>query len=192
MICRQLIAPLMMVILTACTNDPKADENTSAFKPFSQRLNEKNGYTQDSEGNWKTQGDKRSSFEKQGASPYFQGEYKKNTYKTGEYAKKSWWGNKDYGRKTYEGDTDGSRFMTTSSLGGQNARESSTAAKLPGNYPTEKFATNSAREAGLEKISKPSDAETDIRREVYQQPDVIDWREQRTLSLDQSKGLLGR
>lgn len=186
------IFPFFSVILAACTNAPMASENTPSFKPFSQRLNEKNGYTQDADGNWKAQGDKRSSFEKQGGSPHFQQEYQKNTYKTGEYAKKSWWGNKDYGHKNYDGNTDGSRFMTSSPLSGKNARESSSTANLPGDYPTQKFTTNSARESDIQNISKPSDAETDIRRGVYQQPDVIDWREQRKLSLDQSKGLLGR
>ena len=186
------IAAFFSVILASCSNDSATTKNTPSFKPFSQRLNEKNGYTQDADGNWKAQGDKRSSFEKQGSSPYFQETYQKNTYKTGEYATKSWWGNKDYGRKNYDGNTDGSRFMTASALDSKTAQESSTVSKLPDNYPTEKFATNSARESRLQKISKPSDAETDIRRDVYQQPEVIDWRQQRTLSLDQSKGLLGR
>ena len=192
MIFRHHMLLAVLVITASCTNDTKVAESTPTHKPFSQRLNEKNGYSQDSEGNWKIQGDKRSSFESQGASPYFQGEYQKNAYKTGEYAKKSWWGNKDYGRKTYDGNTDGSRFMTPSALDGKSAREASTTAKLPGTYETKNFATNEATEAGTQNISKTSDAETDIRRRVFQEPQIIDWREQRSLSLEQSKGLLGR
>jgi hypothetical protein len=192
MISRHHILSAMLVIMASCSNDTKVAEPAPTHKTFNQRLSEKNGYSQDSEGNWKIQGDKRSSFESQGASPYFKGEYQKNTYKTGEYAKKSWWGNKDYGRKTYDGNTDGSRFMTPSTLDGKNAREASTTAKLPGTYETKNFATNQAREASTQNISKNSDAETDIRRRVFQEPQIIDWREQRTLSLEQSKGLLGR
>ncbi len=192
MISRYHILASVMLVAASCSNDKKTAESAPTFKPFSQRLNEKSGYTQDSEGNWKAEGNKRSSFESQGASPYFQGDYRKKTYKTGEYAKKSWWGNKDYGRKSYEGNTDGSRFMTPSSLDGQSAREANTAADLPGSYKTKNFATNEAKEAGKRNVSKPNDAETDSRRRVFQQPDIIDWREQRSLSLEQSKGLLGR
>lgn len=190
MISRRHTICAMLFVTASCSHDAMVSE--PAHKPFSQRLNEKSGYSQDSEGNWKVRGDKRSSFESQGASPYFQGEYQKNTYKTGEYAKKSWWGNKDYGRKTYNGNTDGSRFMTPSALDGKNAREAKTSADLPGTYQTKNFDTKSANEAATGKIAKPSDVETDIRRRVFQEPQIIDWREQRSLSLEQSKGLLGR
>lgn len=192
MIFRHHTLSFILVLLASCSNETKVAEVAPSHKTFSQRLNEKNGYTQDSEGNWKIQGDKRSSFESQGVSPYFEGEYQKNTYKTGEYEKKFWWGNKDYGRKTYHGKTDGSRFVTQSPLDDKSALETSRAAKIPGPYATENFATNPAREASVEKISKNSDAETDIRRRVYVQPEIIDWHEQRSMSLEQSKGLLGR
>jgi hypothetical protein len=181
-----------LLITASCSNETKIAESAPTHKPFSQRLNEKSGYTQDSEGNWKALGGKRSSFESQGASPHFQGEHRKSTYKTGEYAEKSWWGNKDYGRKKYDGNTDGSRFMTPSELDGKNAREGGTAAEIPDTYKTNKFATNEAREAGTRNISKTSDAETESRRRVFQQPEIIDWREQRSLSVEQSKGILGR
>ena len=192
MIFRYHILSIILLFSTACSNDKKTAESKPTFKPFSQRLNEKNGYSQDTEGNWIAQGGKRSSFESQGASPFFQGEYRKNAYKTGEYAKKSWWGNKDYGRRVYDGNTDGSRFMKPSALDGQGAREANTAADLPDNYQTKNFATNEAKEANKQNVSKTSDAETDSRRRVFQQPDIIDWREQRSLSVEQSKGILGR
>lgn len=181
-----------LLITAACSNKTKVAESTPTHKTFSQRLNEKSGYTQDSEGNWKATGDKRSSFESQGESPNFQGEYRKSTYKTGEYAKKSWWGNKDYGRKSYDGNTDGSRFMTPSALDGKNAREGGTSAEIPDTYKTNKFATSEAKETTRQNVSKPSDAETDSRRRIFQQPEIIDWREQRSLSVEQSKGILGR
>lgn len=192
MIFRNNMLSVMLVMITSCSNDMKVAETETTRKTFNQRLNEKNGYVQDSEGNWKIQGDKRSSFESHGASPYFKGDYQKKTYKTGEYSKKSWWGNKDYDRKTYDGKTDGSRFMTQSDLDGKSARETSKTAKIPGPYATKDFATNQAVEADAEQISKPSDAETDTRRRVFQTPKIIDWHEQRTMSLEQSKGLLGR
>lgn len=185
---------LLALIPASCASDPggKDKSRPAERKTLSQRMDEKNGYTQDADGNWVPRSDKRSSFESQGKSPYFQDKYEKKTFKTGDYKKKSWWGNKEYGRKEFAGNTDGSRFQKASRLDGQGARESGTAADLPAAYQTGEYATTAARESGRSDLAKPSDAETDVRRRVYQAPDIIDWREQRSLSLEQSKGILGR
>lgn len=186
--------PLLITLLGAsCASDSgKSTPEPEPQKPLSQRLNESNGYKQDANGNWVPRNDKRSSFESQGESPYFKGEYGGKTYKAGEYAKKSWWGNKDYGSQSYAGDTDGSRFQKKSRLDGQNARETGSNAKINGPYRTGTYATSAAREAGKTNLSKPSDAATDSRRRVYEQPEIIDWKQQRSITLDQSKGILGR
>lgn len=186
----------LLLLPVSCASDSGAGKPvasaTPAYKPMSQRLEQKNGYTQDAKGNWVPQNDKRSSFESQGKSPYFDGTYGKTAYKTEPYAKKSWWGNKDYGSKPYTGKTDGSRFQKTSDIEGRGARETGSAADIPGSYQKDTFATGSAREAGLHGVTKPTDAETDARRKVYAAPEIIDWKEQRSLSLEQSKGILGR
>lgn len=186
----RLILCSIALLLASCASDSAPPPEPR--KTLSQRINEKNGYKQDANGNWVPQSDKRSSFESQGDSPYFKGEYSGKTYKTGEYSKKSWWGNKDYGRQSYAGETDGSRFMKPSRLTDTNARESGDAAKIPGPYQTGNYATSAAREAGNDRLAKPSDAETDFRRRVYQQPEIIDWQQQRSITLDQSRGILGR
>lgn len=183
----------LAIILTASC----AQENTDPAIPtprrsLSQRLDEKNSYKVDANGNWTPTNDRRSSFESQGDSPYFKGKFEKKEYKSGEYAKKSWWGNKDYGKKSYDGNTDGSQFQKSSRFDGKGAREAGTDSGLSKNYQTDPYATKAAREAGKKGINKTSDAETDIRRSVYKAPEVIDWKEQRTMDLEQSKGLLGR
>lgn len=182
---------LLALLPVSCSNDPESGRPAER-KPLSQRIDEKNGYSQDANGNWVPQTNKRSSFETQGQSPYFKGKIDKKAYKTGEYDRKAWWGNKDYGRQQYAGKTDGSRFQKDSRFDGKGARESGSAADIPDPYQTDNYATNAAREAGRSSIDRPSDAETDIRRRVYQPPEIIDWREQRSLSLEQSKGILGR
>jgi hypothetical protein len=187
-----ILLPLVLLAASCASDKGDSAPPVETYKPLSQRLSESNGYKQDANGNWAPRNDKRSSFESQGESPYFKGEYGKKDYKTGDYSKKSWWGNKDYGRQHYAGSTDGSRFQKTSRLDGKGARESGSAADVPDPYQTDTYATSAAREAGKGKLAKPSDAETDIRRRVYQQPEIIDWRQQRTLSLEQSKGILGR
>lgn len=184
------------ILLASCASDSKPEGAAAPAAPthrsLSERLNESGGYKQDSEGNWKPTNDKRSSFESQGATYDSKKSYQKETYKTGDYAKKSWWGNKEYDRQSYTGNTDGSRFQTTSRLQGQGAREANTNVKIPDTYQTDRYETNAAREAGNAAIAKPSNDLIENRQKVFQQPEIIDWREQRSLSMEQSKGILGR
>ena len=180
---------LLLVLLPVSCAAPKTDP--PEHKSLSQRLDQKNGYKQDAHGNWVPQVDQRSQFESKGQSPYFQGQYDKKSYQTGNYDKKAWWGNKDFGLKQYANNTDGSRFQQKSPYTKQGSNESGKAADLPGNYQTGTYATGAAREAGHQGILKKSDPVTDARRNAYQQPEVVDWKEQRSLSVDQSKAILG-
>lgn len=190
----QTITSLAAILLVSCASDSKPEAAAApAHRSLSERLNEKSGgYKQDTEGNWKPTNGKRSSFESQGQTYDAKKDYKKETYKTGDYAQKSWWGNKEYDRQSYTGNTDGSRFQTTSRLQGEGAREANTNARIPGNYQTDDYQTNAAREAGNSAIAKPSNDLIENRQKVFQQPGIIDWREQRSLSMEQSKGILGR
>lgn len=190
---RILFLPLLL--LASCAPDSASQKKQAAtpqLKPLSQRINEKNGYTQDPDGNWVPQNDKRSPYESKGSTYDSRKAFQKKDYKTGDFAKKSWWGNKDYDRKSYSGNTDGSRFQKSSALQGETAPEAGDAAKIPGAYQTDSYATNAAREAASKPIDRPSNSIVESREKAFQQPEIIDWREQRSLSLDQSKGILGR
>ena len=184
---------LVILLAASCASHSGSNSSTGeAQKTLSQRLNESNGYKQDANGNWVPKIDKRSSFESQGDTHNFKGKFSGKTYKAGEYAKKSWWGNKDYGRQPYAGNTDGSRFQQESLLGGKSANESGTAAPTSDPYQTGNYATSAAREASGRRLAKPSDAATYSPRNVNQEPEIIDWQQQRGITLDQSRGILGR
>ncbi len=187
-----LILVLPLLLLASCGSDSSTESPAPARKTMSERMNENNGYKQDSEGNWKPQNDRRSPYENRGETHDAKKDFKKQAYQTGDYAKKSWWGNKDYGRQAYGGNTDGSRFQKSSALQGKGASEGGTSANIPGNYQTNAYGTGIAREAGGRQIKKGSNTEIENRRGSYEQPEIIDWREQRSLSMDQSKGILGR
>lgn len=182
---------LPLLFLASCAADKK-ETATPPRKSLTERMSENNGYKQDAEGNWKPQTDRRSPYENKGATYDSKKSFQKKDYKAGDYAKKSWWGNKEYGRKAYTGNTDGSRFQKSSALQGQNAREADDKARIRGAYKTGDYATGTAREAGNKAIDKPSNAIVESRQKVFQAPEIIDWKEQRNLSLDQSKGILGR
>lgn len=161
-------------------------------KSLGERLSESGGYKQDEGGNWVPRSDKRSSFESKGESPYFKGEYGKKEYRTGDYAKKSWWGNKDFGRQEYAGKTDGSRFMKTARQEGEVSKFSGRMVKDQGAYETKNLDRKSAREAGSGAIGKPVNERVESARKSYQAPSVIGWEAQREMSMEQSKGILGR
>ena len=182
---------LLVLLPVSCASD-SGDSKPVPHSTLSQRINEKNGYTKDADGNWVPQNDKRSSFENQGQSAYFQGEVGKKAYKTTDYSKKSWWGNKEYGSKQYSGNTNGNRFQKDSRFDGSTAPETGKSAGMSNTYKTSDYGTNAARETGTRNIQKTTDGETDRRRNVYPAPEIIDWEQQRSLSLDQSKGFLGR
>ena len=182
---------LPLLLLASCAPDKK-ETATPPRKSLTERMSENNGYKQDAEGNWKPQTDRRSPYENKGATYDSKKSFQKKDYKAGDYAKKSWWGNKEYDRKAYDGNTDGSRFETTSRLQGKGAREAGNAADIPDNYQTGTYATGSAREAANAPIQKGTSAAIENHKDDYAQPEIIDWRQQRALSVDQSKGILGR
>lgn len=192
----RFIALLPALLLASCAADSDKEKSTTPAEPthksLSERLTEKNGYAQDAQGNWKAKDNKRSPFDSKGEVAGLKKDYKKQDYQTGDYAKKSWWGNKDYDKKSYSGKTDGSRFKQASSLADQTASETGSSAKIPSDYKTGTFATRSANESGAKEVRTSTNAAIEKRRKSYQQPNIIDWREQRALSLDQSKSLLGR
>ena len=207
----RLILATPFLLLASCAGDGGGDSaigasgrpssasssDSSGFKPLSQRMGDTiagrdGGYTKDAEGNFLPTSNKRSSFELNRDSPHFKGEYAKKGFKTNDYSKKSWWGDTRYESKKFGGDTDGSRFQTSSRFQNAGAREANTSAKLPGAYRTDQYGTSTAREEGSSRFGKPSDAETDIRRRVYTPPAVVDWREQRSMSMGETKSFLGR
>ena len=59
-------------------------------------------------------------------------------------------------------------------------------------YEVGPYQTSTAREQNASRLEHPSDAETDIRRRVYKQPEIIDWEDQKDLSVKDTNRLLGR
>ncbi|MFK7850932.1 MAG: hypothetical protein AB8D78_08135 [Akkermansiaceae bacterium] len=184
-----------VVILVSCA-DSKVDPATpTAAKPKSmvERLSESGGFKQDSEGNWVPKSDKRSAYDSQRDSAYFKGKVEKDTYRTGSYSKKSWWGSKDnYQAGEYQGNTDGSRFQTAARQDGKRARANGQNARLEGPFETNTIDPQRARESRNGRLAKPKNEYTESSRNSYKAPSVIDWKEQRRLSVDQSRGILGR
>jgi hypothetical protein len=188
------LGPLLLTFFTACANQTEDDtkEVSSTATPLSQRLSESGGFKQDAEGNWVPKSNKRSSFELQSKNPFFKGSIEKKEYKTGDYEKKSWWGKKEYKVEQYEGNTDGSRFKTEARQNGKLFADADKKAETGDPYETNTLEYRSARESDAATIDKPENDYTESRKRRYVQPSVMDWEERRKLSLEQSRGILGR
>eukprot|EP00903_Cladosiphon_okamuranus_P003938 g3936.t1 len=177
---------ILHVKLGSCANDEadsaRPTEQAAGPKSLSERLSETNGYTQDEDGNWTVKSDKRSQYDSQRDSAYFKGKIEKDQYKTGSYAKKSWWGSKDYGKQEYSGNTDGSRFMTEARQAGQQARFDGQTANVKGKFETNTLGREAARESGFSAIDKPSSSSVESARSSYKAPSIVGWQEQREMS----------
>jgi hypothetical protein len=182
-------------LMVSCAED-KVDHSkpTQAARPgLQERLSENAGYKQNEKGEWVPKIDKRSSYDSQRDTPYFKDKLETmERYKTGDYAKKSWWGSKEYGKKSYEGNTDGSRFRKQARQDGKVARYDGKAAKTTDPFKTNTLPSKTARESRNPAIDKPKNAYTESQRKTYKAPSVIDWKEQRSMDIDQSKSILGR
>ncbi len=138
-----------------------------------------------------THGQQSEKFKHENAE--FKGNWKGKEFDKKPFEKKSFWGDREYAKKVYGGDTDGSRFAKNSRFGGQGAREAGTTARDAGkSYATNDFKTATAREAGRKEIERNPKAEADARRKVFPDQEIIDWRDQRALTLEQTRRMLGR
>lgn len=192
---------LAALLLASCANDASEPTPATTQQGFRMRsadewVSERNkdaGYTTDKNGNLVGKSKKRSSFESAGQDPNFQGKYKTKAYKAGDYKTKSWWGSKDYGTKKYAGNTDGSRFQKNSRFAQQKSREAGNKARETGNtYGTNTYHTDSAREASYDDLDHPSSPNIDSAQSKFKAPDIFSWNSQRAMSLQESKGILGR
>lgn len=198
----RLIIPTILAacaLLASCSTGSDSGGNLSAAEsggglaPLSQRLNEQQGYVQDSTGQWIPRNNRRSQFENLTAS----GANRSNAYSTqqfnaGNFQTAEWTQGQSNAPSSYTGDTDGSAFHTTAAAQGQTHRESSTRARTPGPYETPAYGTSASREDGARRHDRPTDAQSANRRESYVQPEIIDWRQQRELGVDQTRSMLAR
>lgn len=149
---------------------------------------------EDDAGNPRMQSDVRSSFENTGGSSIVSGNnYSGNEYTKKAYRKERWGGESSYKTKSYNNTNKANNYgkepWFARKQANVNGQESSVGKK---SFFTKLFGKSTARERGATDLSKPSDAETNVRRRVFIQPDIIGWKDQQTLSVDDTRGMLGR
>lgn len=188
-----IVALLGVSCGTGGGGDAEASGQTASFAPLSQRLNQEQGYQQDAEGNWIARSDRRSQFDGMSAA----GVERSNPatgrgYHAGAFEPAEWTRATSARPQSYTGPTDGSAFRTTAAAQGKTARQSGTRSDIGGVHPTGGYRTGTADETSAPRINRTSDALTENRRDDIPPPEIIDWKSQRKLSLDQSRSMLSR
>jgi hypothetical protein len=141
----------------------------------------------------KPMGEYKTATEFQKSNHQFKGGYEGKKFNVGEYRKKSWWGDRDYAKKVYGGDTDANGLVKRSRFEGDASNEGTKVARDNGrSYTTGDYATRASNEMGKKNIAKTSDAETDIRRDVFTDPEIMPYQQQNGMTMDEVKQRLGR
>ncbi len=187
---------LLAGLLVSCGNDGgsgQSTESAAGFAPLSQRLSQEQGYVQDSEGNWVARSNRRSQFENRTPAGIRRGNANSNRrFNAAEYQPAEWTRTSSSRPESFTGDTDGSTFQTTAAAQGSRARQSGARARTPESYRTGEYGTGSSRENRARRLPRPGDTQTENRRDNVPPPEIIDWRQQRELTVDQSRSLLSR
>lgn len=190
---RLLIHLIPCLLVVSCAT--KKEENVTSLKlqTMEERFDNKKGKLKmDEKGNWSSEVRGMDLPDAKRKSAYFNGESNQpKAFKTEPYQKAKWWGGKAYESKPYTGNTDASRLKTASRDQGKGAREA-TVETPTGVYNTGAYPTGQAREADGKRMEKTADIRTEKRREVYPEPDVMGYQEQRKMQVKEVNSIMGR
>lgn len=183
--------------LAGCAGDKQEPATTTVQKssgdPLLDRYASSFRYEKSPDGSTRIVSDKRSEFEGAHAQGYGQ-QYGTKDFKTKEQARKPWWGSKEYTQaQAWDGVKSAHETGQTSPHGSRRPTEAGQVADGSSTtYDTGAYATGRAREHATQRLHRPADALTSNRRESYPEPYIIGWEKQRELSVEQTKGILGR
>jgi hypothetical protein len=168
------------------------DNGDDDYGKLAEKFGSKSPFATDSKG--KPMGEYKSAAGFDKANTQFNRGYAGQQYQAGEYKKKSFWGAKDYAKTVYGGNTDAdglrkpSRFQGDSAgEGAKVARDGSRAYNTGGEY-----ATGSSRDLGKDRITKFAGAEDSRQSNMVTDADVVPWQQQNGMTIEESKGRMGR
>ena len=147
----------------------------------------------DKDGNPVMQSELRSHFEGKRSTTGSTSDYSGKDYTAQSYAKKRWGGDSSLQRKKYQGNTDANHYKMEPLFVRKQASAAGQRADAEGKaYASKSYGKSTAREQDKARVKRTSDAETDVRRRVFKEPDIIDWKEQQGLSVKDTNRMLGR
>ena len=186
-----LVYMIALLCLGSCASKRTVSKSQLRLDPWGNP--ERFSVGKDKDGNPQIKSDRRSSFEGKTSSMAANQDFSGKDYTTESYAKKRWGGDSVFERKQYQGNTDANQYKMEPWFVRKQASAEGKQARAEGKaYQTSDYAKSTALEQDSSRMKHTSDAETDVRRRVYKQPDIIDWKEQQGLGVKDTNRMLGR
>jgi len=114
-------------------------------------------------------------------------------FATSEREKRPWWGKKNYDHKMWSGAKTAPDAGKKSWFASKHAKEGGQMARADGKqYQTGTYEVGAAYEAGTRRLGHPQNTNVQNRRKTSPEPKIIGWEEQRKMSMEQTRSLLGR
>ncbi len=186
-----LVFPTLVMLLGACASEQTVTKEQ--VRTDWRGRPEAFSVGKDKDGNPVMKSDRRSSLEGKRSNIAGSRDFNGQDYTKKSYRKKRWFGSSLFGKKEYQGNTDASRFKREPWFVQKQASASGQKARADGkSFAVNPFSTASAREQGGRRISRPADAETEVRRRVFMQPDITHWKKQQGVTVKDTNKMLGR
>lgn len=180
-------------MLSSCSSEQTVTKSQVVKDPWGKPQNYSIG--KDENGNPVMKSDRRSTFEGKQSSIAGHRDFRGKDYTSKSYRKKRWGGNTLFGgNKKYSGNTDANKYRNQPWFVQQQSRALAQRSRAEGKGYRKLglFRTTQAREQSGRRLSRPQDAETNVRRRVYKQPGITHWKEQKGLSVGDTNRMLGR
>ncbi|MBK1830423.1 hypothetical protein JIN77_06780 [Verrucomicrobiaceae bacterium R5-34] len=186
-----LFAAVAALVLASCASETTVSKERVRKDAWGDK--ESFSVGKDKDGNPVMKSDKRSSLEGKTSHIASNRDFSGQDFTKKSYRKKRWGGNTLFGGKKYEGNTDASKYKQEPWFVQKQAHaQGQTATVSNQSYSVNPFRTRSAHEQGGSRMAHTSDAETDVRRRVFVQPEITEWEKQSGLSVGDTNRMLGR
>ncbi|MGJ8676974.1 MAG: hypothetical protein ACSHX0_05620 [Akkermansiaceae bacterium] len=179
-------------LLLSCASERTITKSKLEVDAFGNPVNYTVG--KDEDGNPMMKSDVRSFYEGDVSNIASQrGKYNGKDYARKSYRTERWGGDSDYKIKQFGGSQAARGYdQEPWFVKKQASAQGKTAQVGKESFFTKMFGTSDARENRVSDLKKESDAETNVRRRVFIQPDVISYKEQAELNVSETNQLLGR
>lgn len=183
----------MFVLLSSCSS--KQSVTKAQVRRDAWGKAESFSIGKDKDGNPVMKSDLRSNFEGQQSLMASARDHSGKDYSTKSYSKNRWGGNTAFSRKKYSGKTktNANYYKMEPWFVKKQANSAGERSNLQDkNYTVNPYRKSTAHEQGGSRMEHTSDAESDVRRRVYKQPDIINWKDQQGLEVKDTNRMLGR
>ena len=187
-----LCMSIVLCLLGSCASEQVVSLSKVERDAFGRSLNYSVG--EDEDGNPVVKSEKRSALEGKKSNLGSRSDFSGSDYTTKAYRKKRWGGKEEFSTDAYSGVNQATQYDKEPWFVKKQANAQGAAAnESKQTFFTKLFKTSKARESNIANVARVSDAETDLRRRVYKEPEIFQPGEYRSnLGIEDTKRMLFR